>query len=558
MKKNVIFLGIIFIAIIFRFSALGKIPVSLYWDEAAVGYNAYSVLLTGRDEYGNLLPLLFRSFEDYKMPAYVYLTAVPIGFFGLNEFSVRFVSAFAGVIAVLLTYFLIRILFIQFFNLKKNILGEKNNAIAFLSSFLLAISPWHLQFSRTGFEANVALTTSLAGFYFFFRSFLNQKYFPFAFFFFTLSFYLYRSIFIFLPIFLIGLLIFFRQELFSSERRIKTTMTLIVFIICIAPITYAVFVGPGRVRADQVSVFRHSQEALLENLQKQQQEGNTFISRVLYNRRITYARITIQNYLSHFSPAFLFFSGDGNGRHTVKNMGVLYRWEMPFLLLGFFLILREKSKLRLILLLWIFAAPLAASLSTPSPHALRALNMLPIPQILTASGIIFVFFKLQRIYRIAFFFIMTLVVSISFNEYWKEYNYHNTVTASADWADGYKQLVSEVQKREKNYDRVLISGYYWQPYIYFLFYTRYDPYLFQQSGKKEGFGKYVFGGTEWDKDRGRGELHDVDLVELTGSKNILVALSPSEYQAHSNELQKITEIRNAKNDSIFILGSMRK
>lgn len=558
MKKNIIFLAIIFIAIIFRFSSLGKIPISLYWDEAAVGYNAYSVLLTGRDEYGNFFPLLFRSFEDYKMPAYVYLTAVSIGFFGLNEFSVRFVSAFAGVIAVLLTYFLTRTLFLQFSSSQKNILKEKSNAIALLGSLLLAISPWHLQFSRTGFEANVALTTFLAGFYFFFRSLINQKYFPFAFFFFTLSFYLYRSIFIFLPIILIGLLFIFRKELFSSERIRKTTITLIVFIVCIAPITHAVFFGPGRVRADQVNVFRHSQEAVLENLQKQQEEGNTYISRVLYNRRITYARITIQNYLSHFSPAFLFFSGDGNGRHTVKNMGVLYRWEMPFLLLGFFLMLREKSKLRLILLLWIFAAPLAASLAVPSPHALRALNMLPVPQILIASGIIFVFFKLPRIYRIAFFFLMTLVVSISFNQYWKEYKYHNTVTASADWADGYKQLVSEVQKREKNYDRVVISGYYWQPYIYFLFYTTYDPYLFQQSGKKEGFGKYVFGGTEWDKDRGRGELHDVDLISLAGSRNILVALSPSEYQAHSNELQKITEIRNAKNESIFILGSMRK
>ncbi len=185
MKKNIIFLGIIFIAIIFRFYALGKIPLSLYWDEAAVGYNAYSILLTGKDEYGNLLPLLFRSFEDYKMPAYVYLTVIPVKLFGLTEFSIRFVSAFAGVIAVLLTYLLTRTLLTQFFNSK--ILGEQSNAIALLASFLLAISPWHLQFSRTGFEANVALTAVLAGLYFFFKSFAHQKYFPFAFFFFMLD-----------------------------------------------------------------------------------------------------------------------------------------------------------------------------------------------------------------------------------------------------------------------------------------------------------------------------------------------------------------------------------
>src|SRR3990172_10161443 len=98
---------IIFLAIILRFWDLGKNPPSPDWDEVAIGYNAHSLLETGRDEYGIKFPLVFRSFDDYKPPLYFYLTALAVKFFGLNVFAVRFSSALFGVLAVLGTYFLV-------------------------------------------------------------------------------------------------------------------------------------------------------------------------------------------------------------------------------------------------------------------------------------------------------------------------------------------------------------------------------------------------------------------------------------------------------------------
>ena len=43
---------------------------------------AYSILKTGRDEYGSPFPLLFRSFDDYKAPIPVYLLVPVFKFFG--------------------------------------------------------------------------------------------------------------------------------------------------------------------------------------------------------------------------------------------------------------------------------------------------------------------------------------------------------------------------------------------------------------------------------------------------------------------------------------------
>src|SRR3989338_5818120 len=200
-----ILIVIIFIAAVLRFYKLGSVPPSLYWDEASLGYNAYSILKTARDEYGKFMPLTnFAAFGDYKPPGYIYATVPSIAIFGLNEFAIRFPSAFFGVLTVLLTYFLAKKLFT--FNTRgpvssflpasarsdlKSDGGRKDHpdlravgipsrtatprlignseAVALLSAFFLAISPWHLQFSRGAFEANLGLFFSVCGIWLFLK-----------------------------------------------------------------------------------------------------------------------------------------------------------------------------------------------------------------------------------------------------------------------------------------------------------------------------------------------------------------------------------------------------
>src|SRR3990167_4679351 len=111
-KTNFFLLVLItLVGLALRFWKLDQFPVSLNWDEISHGYNAYSILTTGKDEWGMSWPLIFRAFGDFKLPVYIYLTVIPVFLFGLNAFAIRFVSTLAGVIAIPLIYFLAKQLF---------------------------------------------------------------------------------------------------------------------------------------------------------------------------------------------------------------------------------------------------------------------------------------------------------------------------------------------------------------------------------------------------------------------------------------------------------------
>src|SRR3989344_3335383 len=145
MKQALTIISIIILAAGLRFYQLGSNPPSLDWDEASLGYNAYSIIRTGADEYGNAFPLLsIRSFNDYKPPMYVYSLIPSLLLFGKTDFAVRFPSALAGTLTVLVTYFLAK----ELFRRSLEIRNSKLEIVPLLSAALLAISPWHLQFSR--------------------------------------------------------------------------------------------------------------------------------------------------------------------------------------------------------------------------------------------------------------------------------------------------------------------------------------------------------------------------------------------------------------------------
>ena len=85
-KKTIIILTIIvLISLFLNIFKQNTSPGCFNSDEASFGYNAYSILKTGGDEYGNFMPLRLKSFGDFKMPVYSYLSVPFIAIFGLNE-----------------------------------------------------------------------------------------------------------------------------------------------------------------------------------------------------------------------------------------------------------------------------------------------------------------------------------------------------------------------------------------------------------------------------------------------------------------------------------------
>src|SRR3990170_3968517 len=146
--KKILILLIVLISFFLRFYRLADYP-ALNADEAAIGYNAYSLVETGKDEHGNPWPIHFQSFNDYKPGFYFYMVLPFVKVLGLTELAVRIPGALFGVGTVLLIYFLCRELFPDI-KLKMNnpLRGRNwNLEIGEIAGLFLAISPWHLHFS---------------------------------------------------------------------------------------------------------------------------------------------------------------------------------------------------------------------------------------------------------------------------------------------------------------------------------------------------------------------------------------------------------------------------
>src|SRR3990167_9368584 len=190
--------------------SLSNFPVGFNADEASNGYDAYSILNTGRDQWGIPMPLILKSFGDFKSPLYTYLTIPSIASLGLTKFAVRLPNAILGTLAVLITYLLIRELTKKY----KEGLGITNiETPALVGAALLAVNPWHIMMSRTGLEANLVTLFIPLGVYFFFKGLINPRFYIWSALSFGLSLFTYHSAKIVAPLIILGLIITFWKDL---------------------------------------------------------------------------------------------------------------------------------------------------------------------------------------------------------------------------------------------------------------------------------------------------------------------------------------------------------
>ncbi|MCL4377230.1 MAG: glycosyltransferase family 39 protein [Actinobacteria bacterium] len=523
MKKNWIWLIlglIVILAVFLRVWQLGNTPPSPDWDEVALGYDAYSIIHTGRDEFGKFLPVVLRSFDDYKPALYAYLTIPSVLLFGLNVFAVRFPSAVFGTISVIAVFFLIRELFQNYKN---------RDALSLIGSFFLAISPWSLQFSRVGFEANVGDTLNILTALFFIKG-LKKPYLLFLSAFFAgLSIYVYQSEKVFTPLLVIALALIYWKNLLSVSKKYILAVIIFGLIVVTPMLAFIVTNRAALLRVTGTSIFSYQTELLKNDIQKleRDQARNDKLGLVLDNRRTVYAITIISGYISHFDPNWLFITGDID-RHHAPNMGILYLFEVPLILLGIYFLLfgNFDKKTKLTIFGWLLLAPVPASITTGVPHAVRTLNFLPTWQILSALGLVSGYllikdYKLRdslRFLKPAIYVIFIAVASLNFvyylDQYFVQLNYYD----SQFWQYGYKQAADEVKLVGGSYKEVVISDK--QPmdksYMFFLFYLQYSPSDYQKIGETSSggfashhsFGKYIFRPINWSTDsKNKGVLY---------------------------------------------------
>lgn len=484
--RTKVFLLIFTLALVLRFFKLGEAPASLNWDENSNAYNAFSILKTAKDEYGKLLPLYNRSFDDYKPPIYMYLNVPTVAIFGLTPFAARLPSAILGVLTVVAIYFLtLKIL--------------NSTKVALLSMFMLSTAPWHLQFSRVGFEANVGLFFAAAAFTLLLYCINSQNKNPAAknywlvllsAIFFGLSFYSYHSARIFIPALFAIFALIYRKEILTLPKKI-----IIAFlIICICLITPFFIFAPKQAisqRLETTSLSTHV-ENLEESvkLMSEDKQNDQMFSKIIHNRRLIIARSYLSNYLSHFDLNYLFTRGDDNLRHHTAGMGMLFLYQLPLVLMAIFIFARNRKKGILLIIAWLLFSPLPAVPTNAVPHAVRSLTMVIPLQILTAVGITHLLSNTRT--KKAFAIIAILIVSFAMLTYLHTYYNHYIKINSDAWQYGYSQAATESNKLKNLYEKIIVDPSIEQGYIFFLFNTKFDPATFQRSGNSQHFDKYYF------------------------------------------------------------------
>lgn len=503
-------------ALVLRFYKLGEIPPGFYRDEAAIGYNAYSILKTGRDEYGERFPVYFKSFGDYKSPVYIYLTAISVKIFGLNEFAVRFPSAFFGFLTVLLTYFLIRKLFST----------EKHSVwLAVVSSFSLAITPWHLFYSRATFEVSIALFLLEVGTLFILWSFEGEKKLPtfiseeFSFLlgtvFFILALYSYSLARLLSPLLFFVLLFVFRQDLKKVSRSVYF-LTFLVAGLLLYPF-FSSFFSAGGVKSAVGTLIFSGSTTLAPILEfKSYLVSFPLVSKVGFNKWILIFWEFVKNFVTYLSFKFLFVSGSSHGNHGIGNFGQFYIIQLPFLILGLAVLIQQRKKRSSqFSLFWIFVSVMTASLTHGAPHATRSFFLnFPLTVAIGQGVISFCLYlkkQKKKLARLVTGFSLLISLHNVFY-YFTSYYIRYPVYYAKQWQSEAKALSQFLEAEEGNYQKIVINQQESSPYIYFLFFQKYSLERYWQqverySVDEEGFhhvksfGKYEFREIDWERDQ---------------------------------------------------------
>lgn len=527
MKKIHIFLiSIVVLAAFLRLYKLDSVPPSLNWDEVDAGYNAYTIVNWGRDEWGNFLPLVFTSFRDDKHPVHIYLTAPIVKLFGLSDFTVRLPGAIIGILSVIVIFYLTRIIF-------------RSDLTASLSALFLAVSPYHLQFSRGLWEVNFALFFFMLGLLTFYLAIQKKAWLiNISFLGFGISLLSYHSSKIIIPPIVLMLIFLYFRDLRRFSLNFYTGM--LVFAVFIA----LLFIDPRLLGIARVKQTQFSQE-MIEKTQTFQKTKSSILG---------LGEITFKQYLTHFTQQYLFISGDQSPRNSVKTFGEFYKTDALFIFIGLLYLLKMRSKVTLLVLVWLLLAPIPSSLVSGAPNANRALFMLGSWNLITAFGASNLIKLFKGKIRIAVLIIILFLIDIqvlSFTNYY--FNVYPKKDA-IDWQYGMKQIV-EFVKSHPEYSQVFMTDIRSQPYIFFLFYlkTPLPEYLnsvvYNRSESKSYsvvsyFDKYFFEG--WTP------------IESLPSKGVLYVVSPSEYDGlrHKKEFDiKKTIYYPNGTDAFFIVSA---
>jgi hypothetical protein len=247
---------------------------------------------------------------------------------------------------------------------------------------------------------------------------------------------------------IIAIVLFFKEKKLFKNFLLAFT----VFIILSLPLILFSFTPHGQERFFETSAF--GQNLLSKGIVGVFRDGIIFVN----------------NYLSYFSLTYFFHLGDQINRHQVQNFGLLYLWQLPFLVAGFYFLIKTKNALvRFVTFFLLLVGPIAPAIALPSPHTLRFLSGTIPSTLLTTLGIYQIYIARIK-WRKFIFFAFAGIVAVSFIYFLDYYFVQYPKESQIDWGGACKQVAYQIQQDSTKYSHIVVDNNLGCIHEYFSFY----------------------------------------------------------------------------------------
>lgn len=476
--STLLFIGIVIVAALTRFWNLSSNPVQLNRDEAALAYNAVLLNKTGLDEWQKPYSVTLKSFGDYKLVGYPTVLMILFNFLPQADWVVRLPSAVAGVGIVILLYVFGR-----------RIGGERTGLAI---SGLAAITPVLIFYSRTAYEANLALFVLFAGLLLSFNSSRNWIQLLAGIMLLLISQTIYNTPLLLMPMILASLGVFYYRVLFRNK---KIVMLLVVYLLGTALIVNAVYAAASQKSA--ITIF--SDPTVLNNYPAYRAQFATFLQPVLGNKYAYFSLLALQRFILSFTPEFLVYTVNAHPWHSVPGYGhiTLFTYVLFWSGVGFSLVriskvlgsskksiwsILNKAGISITLFFGLIVSLLPSIITIDAPHATRSLLFFVIIIIFAGWVLPKLFYSIKKRYTpVGAWLIILSFLSILMFQSFQYYLTYMTSYKDQQLALYKGKLTSTLSENLTSEEEVWVVDPEGYDYIVFAWYDSIDPQTFHSS-----------------------------------------------------------------------------
>lgn len=457
-NHNILLIIVVLLAAFLRLYGLGEIPVGVTHDELGYFYNAYSISQTGRNVFSEFLPFLtwMNPYGNPFMPIPTYLSVPFFWFLGLSSFVARLPSALLGILDILLIYILV----VQIF---------KNEKFALLSALFLAISPWHLHFSRSSYDPNFALFFYLLAIVLFIYE-IKRRIPVFSALALLFAVYSYRGMNIILPFLALLLSLYGYFSLRAKLPKIFFFSSGVILIV--ATLITTSFINGTRYTSEATQTFLNPK--MQEEIDKQirESQGPLVIRRLFLNKPAFIINKFRENYVRSYSPEFLFLYTEPNKIYSIWSRGRIYFIDLIFIVLGIVFLSKINKSRGLFITSLLLLGGLPGMIGG-FPYSARNFFLSAIFPIITAGGILYLIQMVNRLW-FRLMLVLTLIICYGyvFSGYLFDYYGRYSLYAAEPWFKSLKDIKILINAEKNNFDLAVVGNASFADSIQYAFYSK--------------------------------------------------------------------------------------